>query len=129
MPYNSVTKEVFIVHHKKSGLWISPGGHIDKADPNLLAALNREISEELGLKDFFKTPQFPFLLTTVKITNPNHPCDMHSDLWYLVLTDGSQFKVDPTEFYNTKWMTLNRAGQATADESNKKAFRFLRGTF
>ncbi len=54
---------------------------------------------------------------------------MHSDLWYLVLTDGSQFKVDPTEFYNTKWMTLNRAGQATADESNKKAFRFLRGTF
>lgn len=42
LPYNPKTKEIFIVAHKKSGLWLSPGGHIDKGEL-LLETLEREM--------------------------------------------------------------------------------------
>ena len=62
LPYNQKTNEVFIIHHKKSGLWLSPGGHIDKGE-DLLRAVNREISEELGIVDFFsEKPMFARML-------------------------------------------------------------------
>lgn len=124
LPYNPKDKKVFIVHHKKSGLWISPGGHIDKGE-SLNEALKREINEELGLKDFFNTDQTPFLLTTVKIPNPNHPCDMHYDLWYLVETDGSGFNLDMDEFYDAMWLSKEEVNQRVIDPSNRKALEYL----
>ncbi len=33
LPYCQKTKKVFLIHHRKSDLWISPGGHIDKGEP------------------------------------------------------------------------------------------------
>ena len=32
LPYDEEIKKIFIIHHKKSGLWLSPGGHIDKGE-------------------------------------------------------------------------------------------------
>jgi len=49
LPYNPKTKQVFIVHHKKSGLWLSPGGHIDSGE-SPLDTLKREVREEVGLE-------------------------------------------------------------------------------
>ena len=40
IPYNPATREVFMVHHKKSGLWIAAGGHIEKGE-TLLDVLNK----------------------------------------------------------------------------------------
>src|SRR6056297_1045634 len=52
VPFNPATKQVLIGDHKKSGLWLMPGGHID-AGETLYTTINREIEEELGVKDFF----------------------------------------------------------------------------
>ena len=62
LPYNPDTKQVFIVHHKKSGLWLSPGGHIDQGE-TLMQTLNREIEEELGVANCIIDHIKPFLLT------------------------------------------------------------------
>lgn len=120
LPFNPQNKKIFIVHHKKSGLWISPGGHIDKGEI-LFEALNREINEELGVKNFFKDTPSPFLLTIIWIETKNHPCKAHYDIWYLVPTDGGNFKIDPAEFYDTKWMTIEEARKIVTDPSNIKA--------
>lgn len=125
LPYNPKKKEVFIVHHKKSGLWLSPGGHIDANDTSLQFTLNREIEEELGLKEFFKENPKPFLLTMVDISRLNQPCSRHLDLWYLVETDGSNFNVDPVEFHDYKWMTFNEADEMVTDEANRTALEFI----
>src|SRR5258706_5075312 len=50
LPYNPKTGEVFIVDHKKSSLWLFPGGHVDKGELPLQTAI-REIGEELGIQN------------------------------------------------------------------------------
>ena len=125
LPYNSENKKVFIVHHKKSSLWLSPGGHIDKGE-GLLETLNREIDEELGVKTFFKELPSPFLLTITPIENKVQPCKTHLDIWYLVNTDGANFNVDPKEFHETKWLTIDEAEKIVTDPPNRKALEFVK---
>jgi 8-oxo-dGTP pyrophosphatase MutT (NUDIX family) len=125
LPYNPENKKVFIVHHKKSGLWLSPGGHIDKGE-GLLETLNREIDEELGVKDFFKEPPSPFLLTITPIENRVQPCKTHLDIWYLVNTDGTNFNVDPKEFHDTRWLTIDEADKIVTDRPNRKALEVIK---
>jgi 8-oxo-dGTP pyrophosphatase MutT (NUDIX family) len=124
LPFNPKTKQVFIVHHKKSGLWLSPGGHIDKGEL-LLGTLNREIKEELGVANFFPKLPKPFLITTTPINNPIQPCREHLDIWFLLKTDGSNFSVDPKEFHSTKWIGLAEAKQVLTDKANLKAINLI----
>lgn len=128
LPFNPKTKQVFIVHHKKSGLWLSPGGHIDKGEL-LLDSLNREIKEELGITDFFPDLPKPFLITITPINNPVQPCKEHFDIWFLLKTDGNNFSVDPHEFHNTKWTTLGEAGKIITDEANQKVIAIIDQNF
>lgn len=125
LPYNTEGKKVFIVHHKKSDLWLSPGGHIDEGE-GLLEALNREIDEELGVKQLFQKTPSPFLLTITPIENKVQPCKMHFDIWYLINTDGANFNVDPKEFHDTKWLTIDEAEKIVTDSSNRKALEIIK---
>lgn len=128
LPYDSKTGKVFIVHHKKSGLWLSPGGHIDKGEIPL-EALRREIKEELGF-DFVSPRGFkPFLLTITPIDNAVQPCRMHYDLWYGIPADGSNFKIDLKEFHDTKWLTLEEARQFVTDPPNLQALNKIESYF
>lgn len=124
LPYNSKNRNVLIVHHKKSGLWLSPGGHIDKNE-SLLEALNREIGEELGVKEFFEDEPLPFLLTITQIENVVHPCKTHYDVWYLIPTDGSNFNLDPAEFHDTKWLDIKQAKKIVGDQPNRTALEII----
>lgn len=123
-PYNATTKEVFIVHHKKSGFWIAPGGHIDKGE-GILQSLNREIQEELGVPDAYKETPSPFLFTTCAIDNTVQPCKMHYDIWYLLETDGSDFAIDPTEFLDTQWVSIADARKRVTVPENVAALNII----
>jgi 8-oxo-dGTP pyrophosphatase MutT (NUDIX family) len=124
LPFNPKTKQVFIVDHKKAGLWLSPGGHIDKGEM-LLDALNREIKEELGVANFFADLPKPFLISITPINNPAQPCKEHLDIWFLLETDGHNFNVDPSEFHSAKWMGLEEARKIITDPANIKAITLL----
>ena len=119
LPYNTETQEVFFVDHKKAQTWIAPGGHIE-AGEGLLETLNREISEELGVKDFFKSNREPFFFTTKNI-NYNQTCKKHYDIWYLMPTDGKDFQIDMSEFNGAKWMKISDAKKLVTDENNLMA--------
>lgn len=124
LPYNSETKQVFLIHHKKSGLWIAPGGHIDRGE-TAIEALNREINEELGVKNFFKQEQLPFLFTVTPINNWGRKCTTHFDIWYLMQTCGHDFSLDEGEFYDSKWLSLEEAKKIVTNPQNLEALESL----
>jgi 8-oxo-dGTP pyrophosphatase MutT (NUDIX family) len=47
----SPRRELLLVHHKKLGRWLQPGGHLEPGDADLLAAARREVVEETGLDE------------------------------------------------------------------------------
>lgn len=126
LPYNPKTKKIFVVHHKKSGLWLSPGGHVDKGEL-MQDALNREIKEELGVTDFFTEMPKPFLLSITPIHNPIYQpeCKEHLDVWFLVQTDGSNFQVDPHEFHQSQWLSLEESKLILTDQANLEAVKVI----
>lgn len=118
--YNPVIKKVFITHHKKSGLWLFPGGHVDRGETTI-QTLKREMHEELGVIYNPPVDQKPFLLTITRMNAVNYKCKTHFDVWYSVPTDGSDFKIDPSEFHDTKWVSVDEARKLMVDEQNLQA--------
>ena len=111
--YDPRAKQIFIGHHKKSGLWLFNGGHIDKGE-RINGTLMREIDEEWGLKgnDFEIKP--PALITIAEINNSTkQPCNFHYDLWCFISVDKNSFapvelKLSE-EFYEIGWKKLEEA--------------------
>ena len=47
--YDKHNKKTLLVHHKKMGVWVQPGGHVEMNESPEEAA-KREVFEETGLK-------------------------------------------------------------------------------
>lgn len=124
VPFNPETKTLLIGDHKKSGLWLMPGGHIDQGE-SLLETVNREIEEELGVKNFFTQRPEPFLLSITEIKHDIRPCKKHFDIWHLVETDGSNFNIDYTEYKEVRWVSILEARKLVTDPANIQALDIL----
>lgn len=83
-----------------------------------MQTLNREIEEELGVRDKIKEEIQPFLLTITPIDREGHFCKEHFDIWYFIPANNSEFNVNPREFHETRWMTVNEARQLVTDPPN-----------
>ena len=81
LPHDRRSRKVFLVHHRKSGLWLSPGGHIEPGE-TLFGTLNHEVEEELGLEQSFTGHEQPFMLSITDIVNPSQECRAHFDVRY-----------------------------------------------
>lgn len=128
LPINSISKRVFLVHHKKANIWLSPGGHVDRGEyPE--QTLAREIREELGISYLFTSPPRPFLFTIVDINDEKFPCKTHFDLWYAIETEGQDFQIDPVEFYETRWLAIPEARTLVTDPSNLYALQKIEKGF
>lgn len=107
--YDPRSKKVFIGLHKKSGLWLFNGGHIDCGETPSEAVV-REVREEWGDNQQYVIPT-PSLLTITQIENPKkQTCERHFDIWYFFAMDKNTFAPDPTllskEFHEWGWKSV-----------------------
>ena len=115
--YDPKVKKVFIGHHKKSGLWLFNGGHID-GDETIKESLIREIGEEWGMDGNKFEINSPVFFTITEIDNPTkQPCNFHYDLWCFLEIDKGNFKPNDAnlseEFHEYGWKSLEEARKLT----------------
>ena len=60
-----------------------------------------------------------------KATNPNRPCVDHFDVWFLVNTDGKNFRLTEDEFSTSKWLNMSEAKKIVTDPSTVSALNRL----
>ena len=109
-----------IVHHRKLGLWVQPGGHLDAADASVADAALREVREETGLAgtlgheggQHLDIHEIPF--------RPDMPAHLHLDIRFLVVAEGDLALSE--ESHEVRWCTFEDAA-ALGDPSLQRLLR------
>jgi 8-oxo-dGTP pyrophosphatase MutT (NUDIX family) len=116
---------VMIIDHKKSGLWLPAGGHLEPGEHPRTAVI-RETKEELGIEASFETPfgDAPIFITVAQ-TVRNH---QHTDvsLWYVIAGDHrEQLNYDTSEINGCRWMRLDEVLTTDTHQLDPHMHRFI----
>ena len=101
-------KHLLLIHHKKLGRWLQPGGHTD-GDPDLMNVARWEVFEETGLRDLVPVLHGPFDLDIHSIPKREDvPEHLHYDVRFLFETDGNLIpKGNDREVHRAAWVPLS----------------------
>ncbi|GIJ43556.1 DNA mismatch repair protein MutT [Virgisporangium aliadipatigenens] len=104
LPYRADTDAVFLVAHRRAGLWLPPGGHVEPGEPPWETVV-READEELGIaaRPHPLTPQRrPLFVTVSRTVGPHSHLDC--SLWFVLDVDPAEaMRPDPGEFGGWRW--------------------------
>ena len=110
--------KLLLTHHKLSGLWIPPGGHVDENELPIEAA-KRELKEELNIELPLLKPNPLFITVTETVGS----IEKHTDvsLWFVFIGDSKKpLKFDEREFHSVKWYPLNNLPKQPIDPYLKR---------
>ena len=103
-----------LIHHRKLGLWLQPGGHVEDGDASWRAAAQREVTEETGLSQFIPHVDDAELFD-VDVhpipARPNEPAHFHYDLRFLFIADvdatvNGRLMIIAEEAHDCRWFAL-----------------------
>jgi 8-oxo-dGTP pyrophosphatase MutT (NUDIX family) len=119
-------RELLLVAHRKAGLWLPTGGHVEpREDP--WAAVSRECQEELSVPAVASTirGERPFFLTVTQTRGPGAHTDV--SLWYLVSAGRDSITSwDEGEFPAIRWLTVDQVLAEPPDTLDPHMHRFSR---
>ncbi len=113
---------VLLGDHRKSGLWLPPGGHVEN-DEDPRQAVIREAREELGIEAGCEDGR-PFFLTVTPTVGANSHLDV--DLWFVlpVARRETRITADPREFKSVRWFALDQGSGWPARAYDPEMHRF-----
>jgi 8-oxo-dGTP diphosphatase len=124
IPVDGAERCLLLGDHRKSGLWLPPGGHVeDGEDPR--QAVIREAHEELRITAGLKDDDTPFFLTVTPTRGPNSHLDV--DLWFVLnlARHQAQLTPDPREFNGVRWFDLDQPSGWPAGTYDPEMERFV----
>ncbi|MFH8933776.1 NUDIX hydrolase [Streptomyces griseosporeus] len=118
--------ELLLVDHRKAGLWLPPGGHVEPGeDP--WSTVVRECREELGIpaRALPRTGRRPLFLTVTRTRGQGAHTDV--SLWYVLRAEaGSVTAYDREEFAAIRWATPRQILAEPLDTLDPHLHRFTR---
>jgi 8-oxo-dGTP pyrophosphatase MutT (NUDIX family) len=121
VPVDAAGRCLLLGDHRKSGLWLPPGGHVEEGeDPR--AAVVREADEELGVVAGSLDDR-PLFLTVTPTNDASRHLDV--DLWFVLpVPRGAPLTPDPREFRSVRWFGLDDQRDWSPDRYDPEMGRF-----
>lgn len=114
--------QLLLIFHHKLQKWLQPGGHVDAADTDILAAARREVAEETGLAELDLLAA-PFDVDVHAIPPwKSAPPHCHFDVRFLFAARSWQIAAGD-DAAAARWCPLDQVGQLQTDESVMRATR------
>jgi len=112
---------VLLVHHRKLGRWLQPGGHAD-GDADLFRVAVREAQEETGLVRFTTLPggepPGPLDLDIHEIpARGDEPGHLHYDVRFLLVAAKGEVPRASEESTALRWVARERLREVSGEES------------
>jgi len=98
--------KVLVIHHRRLGRWLWPGGHIDPGDSCLRAAALRELEEETGITGNLAYDPDPFVISIDHIPanlDKGEPEHWHADFDYAVAVSDPEVTLKLDEVTACRW--------------------------
>jgi len=134
-------EQALLLHHRKLGRWLQPGGHCD-GEPLVVQAALREAREESGLHDFavlspegFELLPLDLDIHAIPARAPRpplagEPAHLHYDVRFLLQALPGQSLCQSEESHALRWFGPSEWGTVTQEPSvlrlAEKAQRWLR---
>lgn len=106
-----------LVHHRRLGRWLQPGGHWEH-DASLLETARREATEETGLASLRSLGDEIFDLDVHPIpAKGNEPAHFHYDVRFLFEADPDETLTVSSESHAVQWVDLARLDEYSQEPS------------
>jgi 8-oxo-dGTP pyrophosphatase MutT (NUDIX family) len=117
---------LLLIHHRKLGRWLQPGGHVEADDVDIEAAARRELREEVGFDPLALAVQGIFDLDVHTIpaigVDPSHE---HFDVRFLFRADRLELG-SGDDLETARWFSLAQIDALDSDRSVMRAVEKLR---
>ena len=111
---------VLLLHHRKLGRWLQPGGHAD-GSPDVRAVALREALEESGLRSLAPAAHDIFDLDVHAIpARGSEPAHLHYDVRFAFFGDPSETPVTSAESHAVAWVPLADVEHFDIDDSVRR---------
>jgi len=121
---------VLLLHHRKLGRWLQPGGHAEPGEQEGELVALREAREETGIEGLALHPSAPRPLDVDVHPIPargDEPAHRHLDLRYLVVAPGDASpRRQAAEVRALRWFTWAELASVDLDPGLRRALRAAR---
>lgn len=107
-------KDLLLILHRRLGLWLQPGGHVEDCDETLLAAATREVAEETGVAGAVVLERaFDLDIHSIPATS-SAPGHLHFDV--RAVFRASSLQIERTsEVSDARWFSLEAIAGSTSE--------------